>query len=66
VRDLQPNTTWLTNNFEPIRAEAWPDAPESLLVCCRCGANVFRYAAAWHLNWHERIDPHSPAARDMG
>lgn len=48
----KPELKWFRENFEPVRPEAWADAPEALMVCLTCGAAVFRYAAASHLNWH--------------
>lgn len=63
--DLRPNLAWLTGNFEPVRPEALHDLGASVKTCLRCGALVPGYTAAWHLNWHERIDPHSPAAKDI-
>lgn len=50
--DSIPKLAWLVERFEPVRPEAWPDAPESLRVCRTCGAVVFHYAAAFHLRWH--------------
>lgn len=48
----EPDWSWFFENFEPVRREAWPEAPEFVHVCLRCGALVPRYSAAFHLNWH--------------